>query len=139
MPLSVETPAPVSTTQGPAERSSCASRPASANAREQLHERKSFERVDHEVRVRQVELSRHRVRNSDAEDLRRAGGFDIVLGNPPYVKLQNMMQIDPEVAAYLTAERGEDTEASAQNGNGCRSGSSQARRAAGLKRRSFDQ
>jgi type I restriction-modification system DNA methylase subunit len=34
------------------------------------------------------------------------GGFDIVLGNPPYVKLQNLMKVDPDVVAYLTAERG---------------------------------
>jgi hypothetical protein len=31
------------------------------------------------------------------------GGFDIVLGNPPYVKLQNLMKVDPDVAAYLSA------------------------------------
>ena len=35
----------------------------------------------------------------------REGGFDIVLGNPPYVKLQNLMKVYPEVAAYLTAGR----------------------------------
>ena len=31
----------------------------------------------------------------------REGGFDIVLGNPPYVKLQNLMKVDPDVVAYL--------------------------------------
>ncbi|MGZ8407765.1 MAG: Eco57I restriction-modification methylase domain-containing protein, partial [Caulobacteraceae bacterium] len=45
------------------------------------------------------------------------GGFDIVLGNPPYVKLQNLMKVDPEVVAYLQANRGEDTYLSAQTGN----------------------
>ncbi|MCA3718706.1 MAG: Eco57I restriction-modification methylase domain-containing protein, partial [Brevundimonas sp.] len=46
-----------------------------------------------------------------------AGGFDLVLGNPPYVKLQNLMKVDPEVVAYLQAERGEDTYRSARTGN----------------------
>ena len=45
------------------------------------------------------------------------GGFDIVLGNPPYVKLQNLMKVDPEVVAYIQANRGDDTYASAQTGN----------------------
>jgi Eco57I restriction-modification methylase len=45
------------------------------------------------------------------------GGFDIVLGNPPYVKLQNLMKVDPDVAAYLSASRGDDTYNSAQTGN----------------------
>jgi hypothetical protein len=48
---------------------------------------------------------------------RRDGGFDIVLGNPPYVKLQNLVQVDPDVAAYLAAERGSDTYQSARTGN----------------------
>jgi hypothetical protein len=45
------------------------------------------------------------------------GGFDIVLGNPPYVKLQNLMKVDPEVVAYIQAERGDDTYRSARTGN----------------------
>lgn len=45
------------------------------------------------------------------------GGFDIVLGNPPYVKLQNLMKVDPEIVGYLCASRGDDTYASAQTGN----------------------
>lgn len=45
------------------------------------------------------------------------GGFDIVLGNPPYVKLQNLMKVDPEVVEYLQANRGDDTYLSAQTGN----------------------
>jgi hypothetical protein len=44
-------------------------------------------------------------------------GFDIVLGNPPYVKLQNIHAVDPDVTAYLQADRGEDTYLSAQTGN----------------------
>jgi SAM-dependent methyltransferase len=47
----------------------------------------------------------------------REDGFDIVLGNPPYVKLQNLVKVDPDVAAYLAAKRGDDTYASTQNGN----------------------
>lgn len=45
------------------------------------------------------------------------GGFDIVVGNPPYVKLQHLMKVDPAVAAYLSAQRGEDTYQSTQSGN----------------------
>lgn len=45
------------------------------------------------------------------------GGFDIVLGNPPYVKLQNLMKVDADVATYLQARRGDDTYLSAQTGN----------------------
>ena len=47
----------------------------------------------------------------------RDGGFDIVLGNPPYVKLQNLMIVDPDVVAYLAAEHGGDTYQSARTGN----------------------
>ncbi len=47
----------------------------------------------------------------------RDGGFDIVLGNPPYVKLQNLMKVDPDVAAYLSTPHGESSYASAQTGN----------------------
>lgn len=47
----------------------------------------------------------------------REGGFDIVLGNPPYVKLQNLVKVYPEVADYLQSARGDDTYASAQTGN----------------------
>ena len=45
------------------------------------------------------------------------GGFDIVLGNPPYVKLQNMTKVYPETVAYLQASRGADTYDSARTGN----------------------
>jgi len=47
----------------------------------------------------------------------RDGGFDIVLGNPPYVKLQNLMKVDPDVVNYLRASRGADTYRSTQTGN----------------------
>jgi Eco57I restriction-modification methylase len=43
--------------------------------------------------------------------------FDIVLGNPPYVKLQNLMKVDADVVAYLQAPRAAGTYASAQTGN----------------------
>ncbi|MDX5332140.1 MAG: Eco57I restriction-modification methylase domain-containing protein [Caulobacteraceae bacterium] len=46
-----------------------------------------------------------------------AGGFDVILGNPPYVKLQNLTKAAPEVAAYLRAPRGEDSYQSARSGN----------------------
>jgi len=46
-----------------------------------------------------------------------AGGFDIVLGNPPYVKLQNMKKAYPDIADYLVAERGPATYRSAKTGN----------------------
>lgn len=46
-----------------------------------------------------------------------AGGFDIVLGNPPYVKLQNLAKAAPEATAYLQAARGEATYDSARTGN----------------------
>lgn len=45
------------------------------------------------------------------------GRFDIVLGNPPYVKLQTLKAVDPQVAAYLVDNRGDDYYASAQTGN----------------------
>jgi hypothetical protein len=45
------------------------------------------------------------------------GGFDLLLGNPPYVKLQNLTKAAPEATAYLQAQRGEDTYASARTGN----------------------
>jgi len=45
------------------------------------------------------------------------GGFDIVLGNPPYVKRQHLEAAAPEVAAYLMAERGDDTYRSARTAN----------------------
>ncbi|MEI7903747.1 MAG: Eco57I restriction-modification methylase domain-containing protein, partial [bacterium] len=32
------------------------------------------------------------------------GGFDCVIGNPPYIKLQNFRRAQPDVAAYLTGK-----------------------------------
>jgi hypothetical protein len=42
------------------------------------------------------------------EGLRR--GFDCVIGNPPYVKLQSFRQVDPEVSDYLVHARRSDGE-----------------------------
>lgn len=47
----------------------------------------------------------------------KLGGFDLILGNPPYVKLQNLTKAAPEATAYLQAQRGDDTYASARTGN----------------------
>ena len=47
-------------------------------------------------------------------------GFDVVLGNPPYVKLQNFRKAHPEMADYLRngrADSGFDGFASAKSGN----------------------
>src|SRR3954470_5161296 len=68
MPLSVETPAPVRTTQLPAVRSRPARSAASANVREQVGERDILERFDDDVALREVERARDVVRKADAED-----------------------------------------------------------------------
>ena len=48
----------------------------------------------------------------------KAGGFDVVIGNPPYVKLQTFRKVHADMAAYLKADgRGEATYASTQTGN----------------------
>jgi type I restriction-modification system DNA methylase subunit len=47
----------------------------------------------------------------------QGGGFDIVLGNPPYVDVQTLSAADPDIARWLQADRGEDTYESAQTGN----------------------
>ncbi|MBA3810404.1 MAG: Eco57I restriction-modification methylase domain-containing protein, partial [Caulobacteraceae bacterium] len=47
----------------------------------------------------------------------REGGFDIVLGNPPYVKLQNLHTVDPKMADWLRADRGEAGFESTRTGN----------------------
>jgi hypothetical protein len=49
-----------------------------------------------------------------------AGGFDCVIGNPPYVKLQHFHSVHPDVTAYLLAARrpdGTPRYASTQTGN----------------------
>lgn len=48
------------------------------------------------------------------------GGFDCVIGNPPYVKLQNFRKIEADVAEYLVNARRKDGSpryASTQSGN----------------------
>ncbi|MGO7911756.1 Eco57I restriction-modification methylase domain-containing protein [Rhizobium ruizarguesonis] len=46
------------------------------------------------------------------------GGFDAVVGNPPYVKLQNFRKVHADMAAFLKTDRaGNKTYASAQTGN----------------------
>ncbi len=51
-------------------------------------------------------------------DVHARGGFDAVIGNPPYVKLQNYARVYPETADYLrSAAGGTPVYASAQTGN----------------------
>lgn len=46
------------------------------------------------------------------------GGFDIVIGNPPYVKLQNFRAVYPDVTEFLKEDRaGNKTYESTQTGN----------------------
>src|SRR4051794_38285227 len=80
MPLSVETPAPVRTTQLPAVRSRPARSAASANALEQVGERDVLERLDDDVGLRQIERARDVVRKTDAEEARGARRRDPVRG-----------------------------------------------------------
>ncbi|MFI0400537.1 MAG: Eco57I restriction-modification methylase domain-containing protein [Thiolinea sp.] len=37
-----------------------------------------------------------------------AGGFDVIIGNPPYIKLQNMRRIQPEATDYWVQARNAD-------------------------------
>lgn len=49
-----------------------------------------------------------------------AGGFDVIVGNPPYIKLQNMRQIQQEATKYWATVKGADGTPkfrSAQTGN----------------------
>jgi len=41
-------------------------------------------------------------------DIFKKGGFDCVIGNPPYVKLQHFRMIQPDVAEYLLNARRDD-------------------------------
>jgi len=41
-------------------------------------------------------------------DIFKKGGFDCVIGNPPYVKLQHFRNIQPDVAEYLLTARNQD-------------------------------
>lgn len=45
------------------------------------------------------------------------GGFDIVLGNPPYVKLQNLMKVESAAVAWLQSDQGEASWRSTRTGN----------------------
>ncbi|MDP8995525.1 MAG: Eco57I restriction-modification methylase domain-containing protein [Pseudomonadota bacterium] len=67
--------------------------------------------------VKQTPEAEARINPFDWHGSFAEGGFDIVLGNPPYVKLQNLMKVDPEVVAYLRAPRVAGTYESAQTGN----------------------
>ncbi|MDQ5770230.1 Eco57I restriction-modification methylase domain-containing protein [Thiothrix subterranea] len=37
-----------------------------------------------------------------------AGGFDVIIGNPPYIKLQNMRRIQPEATDYWVSAKNAD-------------------------------
>jgi type I restriction-modification system DNA methylase subunit len=51
-------------------------------------------------------------------DVMNAGGFDVVVGNTPYVKLQNFRRVHPDVAEYLREGRqGRSYYESTQTGN----------------------
>lgn len=53
-------------------------------------------------------------------DVFQAGGFDVLVGNPPYIKLQNMRQVQPEATDYWVQAKTPDGVplfASAQTGN----------------------
>ena len=51
-------------------------------------------------------------------EIHAAGGFDFVVGNPPYVKLQNFRQVHADVAEYLRHGRGgQPVYSSTQTGN----------------------
>ena len=41
-------------------------------------------------------------------EILKKGGFDCVIGNPPYVKLQHFRNIQPDVAEYLLTARNQD-------------------------------
>ncbi|PDT31113.1 restriction endonuclease subunit M [Rhizobium sp. M10] len=51
-------------------------------------------------------------------EVEERGGFDAVVGNPPYVKLQNFRKVHADVAGFLKTDRaGNETYASTQSGN----------------------
>lgn len=54
------------------------------------------------------------------EDVFAAGGFDVIIGNPPYIKLQNMKRVQPEATDFwsnATKADGTPRFRSAQTGN----------------------
>jgi Eco57I restriction-modification methylase len=67
--------------------------------------------------VKQTPQTEARINPFDWDGNFAEASFDIVLGNPPYVKLQNLMKVDPDVVAYLRAQRPVGTYESAQTGN----------------------
>lgn len=67
--------------------------------------------------VEKTPLAEGAINPFDWEGRFAEGSFDIVLGNPPYVKLQNLMKVDPDVVAYLKAQRQVGTYESTQTGN----------------------
>lgn len=42
--------------------------------------------------------------NSEFEAVMQGGGFDVILGNPPYVRIQNMVEYSPEEAGFYQSE-----------------------------------
>ena len=69
-----------------------------------------------------AEEERERVNAFDWEarfpDIFKAGGFDFVVGNPPYVKLQNFRQVHADMAEFLRHGRGGQSDyRSTQSGN----------------------
>src|SRR4051794_13496209 len=110
MPLSVETPAPVRTTQLPAVRSRPARSAASANALEEVGERDVLERFDDDVGLREIERARDVVREADAEDARgsrRRGPVRGVLDRDRLVRsnAEQLERLDVEHGARLAAGR----------------------------------
>lgn len=85
--------------------------------------------IDHRFWGGQIDLDlgeeqRERVAAFDWDEafpeVARAGGFDVVVGNPPYVKLQKFRRAHPDMAEYLRHGRrdsGFDGYASARFGN----------------------
>lgn len=57
----------------------------------------------HERRDLADEEERERINTFDWEGDFALGSFDVVIGNPPYVKLQNFTKVHPDMAAWLVA------------------------------------
>src|SRR5690606_6280781 len=45
----------------------------------------------------------------------KSGGFDVIVGNPPYIRIQNMVAFSPEEVAYYHAENSPYTTARQDN------------------------
>jgi hypothetical protein len=84
-----------------------------------------FYRGKHETLFEQAdENERERINAFDWEaafpDVFSHGGFDCVIGNPPYIKLQHFRRTQPDIAEYLVeakTQAGEPLYASTQTGN----------------------